>query len=99
MVTSDGKCKINGVAVGEATFDLLGPAPALSVKYALCSTESVLRYGAGFRNQGWSEETMKCLRTLADSIERDICSDVFEGNTSGCVEGDDLGTSDGVPGF
>jgi hypothetical protein len=99
MITTDGKCRVDSVAVGEASFNLLGPAPALTVKYALCNRESGLRYGAGNRNQGWSQETLTCLQALADSIEKDICADVFDGDPRASAEEDALGTTDGVAGF
>lgn len=99
MQTPGGKCKIDSVLVGEGSFELLAPLPSLSVKYAFCNKEGDLRFGVGHRNQNWSEETMDCLRALASSIERDICSDVFEGGTSACADDTTPDTSDGVPGF
>lgn len=90
MIRSDGKCKINGLGVGEVTISLLGPLPVLSAKYVFINTESGDRFGAGNRNQNWSKETLDHLEALVHSMERDLRGDVFEAEatTGGVVEDD-----------
>lgn len=87
MTKSDGSCKIDGVTMGEISVNLLGPAAELTAKYALCNFETKERFGAGNRNRGWSADTIEKLMALADSMERDVCRDLFgEGATIGSVE-------------
>jgi hypothetical protein len=99
LIKAPGKCRLDQVQVVEGSFNVFGPAPVLTAKYALSSSDSEVRLGPGTRNQGWSPETMQRLQALVESMERDICSEAFEDTTNSCVTEDDLGTSDGVPGF
>lgn len=99
MTKSDGKCNIDGVSAGEISINLLGPVPTILAKYALESTKSGERFGAGIRAEGWSEETLTKLKAFIDSLEGDVCKSVFDAHTSGSVAEDSLGTTDGVPGF
>lgn len=100
MVKSDGLCKINGVTVGEVSINLLGHGIVMSSKYALCNFESKDRFGAGNRNSNWSSDTMEKLSSLVDSMERDICRDLFsEGATIGSVEEVAEYPQDDVPGL
>jgi len=99
MTKSDGTCKIDGVALGELTISLLGN-PVINAKYALCNSESEDRFGAGNRNSNWSADTLEKLKALTDSMERDICRDLFKGGaTIGSVEEPDGYQQDGVPGL
>ena len=100
MTKSDGTCKIDGVVLGELSVNLLGHTIELSTKYALCNFESKDRFGAGNRNTNWSADTMEKLKALIDSMERDICRDLFrDGATIGSVEDAVDYHQDGVPGL
>lgn len=101
MVKSDGTCKIDGVSIGEFSVNLLGHSIELHSKYALCNFESKDRFGAGNRNSNWSVDTIEKLRLLVDSMEKDICQDLFIG---GGATTDSVGEvvdyqQDGVPGL
>ena len=99
MTRSDGTCKIDGVTIGEFTVSLLGE-PIISAKYALCNSETHDRYGAGNRNSNWSADTIEKLRALTDSMERDVCRELFkDGATIGSVEEVVDYQQDGVPGL
>ena len=100
MTKSDGTCKIDGVTLGELSVNLLGHSVEMSAKYALCNFESKDRFGAGNRNANWSADTMEKLKSLIDSMERDICRDLFsDGSTIGSVEDVVDNSTDGVPGL
>lgn len=100
MTKSDGTCKIDGVTMGEVTINLLGHTVDLSAKYALCNSATGDRFGAGNRNANWSADTLEKLRSLVDSMERDICKDVFaDGATIGSIEDTVAAPTDGVPGL
>jgi hypothetical protein len=100
MTKSDGTCKVNGVALGEVTMNLLGHSIELGAKYALCNFESHDRFGAGNRNSNWSADTMEKLKSLVDSMERDICRDLFlDGTTIGSADDVVDTQQDGVPGL
>jgi hypothetical protein len=79
VTRADGKSHINAVEVGELVFHGIGsPTQTLSVKYAYSNAETGDRYGFGTRNTGWSERTLELLDSLLSSVERDVCSAVFE---------------------
>lgn len=99
MTKSDGKCRVDSVVAGEISINMLGAYPTVLVKYALSNAQSGERFGAGLRPAGWSEETMEKLRELVASLERDVCTVVFDGHPSSSVVEDPLGTTDGVAGF
>jgi len=100
MTKSDGTCKIDGVAMGEITINLLSHSVELSAKYILCNFESQDRFGAGNRNKNWSADTIEKLRALTDSMERDVCKELFkDGATIGSVEEVADYQQDGVPGL
>ena len=100
MTKSDGTCKIDGVAMGEVSINLLGHSIELGAKYALCNFETKERYGAGNRNTNWSADTIEKLRAFIDSMERDVCRDLFnDGATIGSVEDVVDTQQDGVPGL
>jgi hypothetical protein len=102
MIKSEGKCRIDGVAVGEFSINLLGPTPFITAKYMLLASESGERFGAGNRNANWSDETMKALAVLIGSMERDLSKDVFgQGpvTTEEPEEVFDTLSGDGVPGL
>lgn len=100
MTKSEGKCKVDGVAVLEVAVNLLGHTTSLSAKYALSNSESGDRFGAGNRNANWSADTFEKLHALIDSMERDVCTDLFEGGaTIGSVEEVVEDATDGVPGL
>lgn len=92
MIKSDGKCKIDGVELGELTYTVLGaPTPVLSVKYAYVSSATGGRYGHGHMNTIWSETTMARLAELVASVEADVAAQVFDGGSvvTGKMLGDD----------
>jgi hypothetical protein len=97
--TSTGKCKIDGVAVGDVTIDMFAPqGPSLAARFAYVSASSGERMGSSNRNQGWGPETMDKLQELIACMERDICGDVFfEGTTMGGVSPAVETPTDGVP--
>lgn len=100
MTKSDGMCRIDGVSMGEVSINLLGHSVEMSAKYALCNSETKDRFGAGNRNANWSADTIEKLRSLIDSMERDVCRDLFkEGATIGSVEDVVDTQQDGVPGL
>lgn len=102
MMKADGPIRIDGVEVGEVTLNVLGSNSVLSAKYALCNTDDGARFGAGNRNSNWSDETLGLVKALVESMERDICMDVFtEGVTTASVASSSSSgsTSDGVPGL
>jgi hypothetical protein len=83
MKTSDGTPRINGVEVGELSYTVLGPpAPVLAVKFALLNAGTGDRFGFTHRNTGWSEKTLLALNALVESVEADLCLDLFEGGTT-----------------
>lgn len=83
MKKLEGSCKIDGVEIGEISVVGLGPAPVVSVKYALCNTTTGERFGAGNRNVGWSAETMEALQALLEALERDVSGTLSDGDTTG----------------
>jgi hypothetical protein len=99
MTKSDGKPRLDGVEVGELSYTVLGPpAPVLAVKFALLNAETGDRFGYSNRNTGWSEKTLLALNALVESVEADVCLDLFEGGTtSGGGATVDPNTIDGVP--
>lgn len=100
MTKAEGEIRINGVATGEVAINLLGPSVGLSVKYALCNTLTGEKFGAGQRNQNWSDETLTKLAELVDSIERDVIQDVFvDASTISTVAESDPYDGDGTPGL
>lgn len=87
-VKGAGKCKIDSVAVGDVSIDFFAPAGTqIVVKYAYVDGVAGARLGANHRNANWSLETYARAQSLLESLERDICQDLFE-------EG---ATSDGGP--
>ena len=99
MTKSECKCKVDSVTIGELVVNMLGPTPTVVIKYALANAESGEKFGAGLRAQGWSDDSLQILQTLIASLERDICSGLFEGDTSGSVLSNVADTMDSVPGF
>ena len=100
MTKAEGSPRIDGVEVLEVTLNVLGPSAVLTAKYALCNTDDSTRFGAGNRNSNWSAETLQCVKTLLDSMEKDVCIDLFgEGATTASVAPVAGTTSDGVPGM
>lgn len=81
MVTSDGKCRIDGIQIGEIALNLLGPSPSMTAKYALCGASTGSRFGAGTR-YSWGEATLSKLRELVEMMEMEISADVFEGGST-----------------
>jgi hypothetical protein len=99
MTKTEGRCRIDAVHVGEASFNLLGASPALSAKYAMADSTSGMRFGAGTKVQ-WSEQTLQKLFELAQSMEQDITRDVFDdGATTPSVDIPAANATDGVPGL
>ena len=86
MIAHDGRCRIDGVALGEVTLNLLGPEPVLTAKYALTNTVSGTRFGAGTRSH-WSSDTLQRLTDLVEAMEKDCASDIFEPGDSTTLSG------------
>ena len=86
--------------MGEIEINLLGHSVSLVTKYVMCNSETQERYGSGSRNTNWSEETIDKMRAFIESMETDICRDLFSdgSTTSGVVEASS-NTSDGIPGL
>jgi hypothetical protein len=99
VTKSDGKCKIDGVEVGELTFVGIGsPTPVLSVKYAYVFAETGDRMGYSNRNLGWSERTLSLLNDLLLSVEEDVAREVFDlSTTTGGVLASTDPTTDSIP--
>jgi hypothetical protein len=99
VTRADGKPRITGVEVGELSYTVLGPpAPVFSVKFSLLNAETGDRFGFSNRNTGWSEKTLLALSALVESVEADVCLDLFEGGaTSSGGATVDPNTIDGVP--
>jgi hypothetical protein len=101
LTKSEGRCRIDGVHVGEVSIDNLSPAsPRLDAKYALINIESGDRYGAGTRKRDWSTDTQQKLVDLMLSMEKDIANDVFEGApTTNGVTTTSITQPDDIPGL
>lgn len=82
MIQSDGKCRIDAIALGECAITLLGASPVLTAKFAFLNAESGERLGSGNRNQNWSEETLEALEGLVRSMERDLRDSLFSGSST-----------------
>jgi hypothetical protein len=104
VTRSPGQCAIDGVEIGDVSISILDPrqtavaGPMLAAKYALVSTASGTRFGAGNRNQ-WSDATMEKLSELLLSMEQDVCRDLFEGHPTDGVSAQVGDPEDGVPGL
>jgi hypothetical protein len=91
VTKAEGQIRIDSIAVGEASINLLGP------NINLAAGE---KFGSGNRNQNWSDETLTKLAELVECIEKDIIQDVFVNATtvSGRVEQSNY-AEDGIPGL
>ncbi len=102
MTKSEIPSLIDSVEIGEMKVALVSSefrALTMEAKYALVISKSGVRLGAGTR-QEWSDETKKRLRELLDSMELDICEDVFgQSPTTGSGGATDDPHGDGVPGL
>jgi hypothetical protein len=100
VTKAEGQIRIDSIAVGEASINLLGPNINLAAKYALCNISTGEKFGSGNRNQNWSDETLTKLAELVECIEKDIIQDVFVNATtvSGRVEQSNY-AEDGIPGL
>ena len=99
MVKSGSTCKIDGVMVGEVELNLLGHTAVMNAKYALVNSNTGDRMGLGHRNV-WSEATVLKVKEMIESMEKDICKDIFTGGaTIGSVVEPIDDTTDGVPGL
>ncbi len=106
MVKGEGSVRIDGVAVGEITINLLSPTVHLAARYAFTNSLTAERFGSGNRNSNWSSTTLEKLGELVESMEKDLCQEMFtggvtatEGPTDG-VAGDalpNLSADDGIP--
>ena len=99
MTKADGQIRIDGVAVGEATINLLGPSVQLVAKYALCNTTTGEKLGAGTPTIPWSPATMRKLLELVASMERDIIQGIFIDAVVVGSEDEATYDEDGVPGL
>jgi hypothetical protein len=81
VIKLSGPCQINAVSVGEISIDLFAPSPVLNVKFAYINTTTGYRVGSGQRSN-WSEETLKSLHALVESMERDIAQAVGDVDTT-----------------
>lgn len=78
MTKSEAKNRVDAVHIGELTMNNLLVEPMLEATFALCETESGIRFGRGTRNI-WSDETREKILELLASMERDIIADLFVG--------------------
>lgn len=78
MKRGSGVVKINGVAIGEVSVNLLGPSIQLSGTYALVNVDSGDRFGRGTKEGDWSKATMDHFLAFLGSMESDICTAVFD---------------------
>lgn len=79
MLKGEGQIRIDGVAVGELSVNLISPTPHMAVKYAFINSATAERCGAGNRNTNWSSETLTKLGELIQSIEQDLVMELFTG--------------------
>lgn len=91
MVKGSGIPRIDGVAIGEVSINLLSPTVHLTAKYALINSQTAERFGAGNRNSNWSDATLTKLGELIEAMENDVCLEVFTGGV-----GEVAPTTDGV---
>jgi hypothetical protein len=75
---SNGKCRIDGVEVGEISADLMLPVKSISVKFAYKDSVNGRNCGFGFQNV-WGEETLNKFRSFIEAAEADIIATMFEG--------------------
>lgn len=69
-----GNPRFDGLALGEGSFNFLGPTPALRVKAAFINNSTGITHGWTETGQGWSKDTMRALHELRESIERDLAA-------------------------
>jgi hypothetical protein len=79
MMKGNGVPKFDGIAIGEVGINLLGPSVHISAIYAFTNAASGDRFGRGSKDGTWSEETMKRFFSFLESLESDVCTDVFDG--------------------
>lgn len=78
MKTSAGKCRIDGVMIGEVSSVMIGPNPyPLTVKYALVHSASGATCGSGSMRD-WSPSTVDKFKELLECMEEDILRVMFE---------------------
>ncbi len=78
---SDGRCRIIAIQLGEAALNFILPGqPHIRVKVALLN-EDGSPCGSLTKENGWSEKTYEAMKALADAIEEDAASHVFEGES------------------
>lgn len=93
MLRGNGAPRFNGVAVGEIEVNLLGPSIHIKTTSAYTNVDTGERFGRLVKEGNWSDETMKRLLALLESLENDLCNDTFEGGstTTAPVETDEQG--------
>lgn len=89
MKTSPGKCRIDGVALGEINAVLIGQPAQVSAKYALVHSSSGSTCGSGTMRD-WSPGTMSKFRDLISSMEDDILNMLFESAGGASGEGKEV---------
>ena len=101
MIKSEGKIRIDAVKVVELSLGtiLSSPGAGVQVKFVLMNSVTGDRFGSGTFNT-WSEETTAKLNEAIQSMEKDICSAVFEeGVTTNSVQPETGTLEDEVPGL
>lgn len=78
MKLTQGKCRITGVQLGEATVSYVqaGPSP-LRAKFVLLKDEMDVA-GEVVKTSDWSEKTMELIKALSDSMEEDAMASLFD---------------------
>jgi hypothetical protein len=111
MLKGEGLIRIDGLAVGEVSVNLLSPDIHMAVKYAFVNSLTAERFGSGNRNTDWSSETIQKLAELIQAIEQDLVRTMFSGGAPAVEEAppttDSVGEQtspnqsdeDGVPGL
>lgn len=101
MVKSDGKNRIDSIAVFHLNFASRGDLPGggLEAKFVLQNSQNGMKFGSGTFTM-WSDETSTKFNELLKSMEQDICSAVFEsGTTTNSAEESETPLEDEVPGL
>jgi hypothetical protein len=67
-----GSPKFDGLALGEGSFNFLGPNVQMKTKAAFINNATGQTHGWTLSESGWSKETMQALSELRTCIERDL---------------------------
>ena len=85
-----GTAKFDGIAIGELSANFLAPTVHMEGKAAFVNSDTGTTHG-WTKSTRWSEETIKKLQELKESMERDLAKDHFVGES-----GTRIGASEGT---